>query len=156
MNRKERRKQAKLNRKDNAKGYLNEVVFIEALQQCAKILQQDPDQDYRVTPDMKDCVQVLITHETNSVRHHITAVDNVRKKIDTALNTKYGVVMPEGLGVFGFDIQEHLIECGVPREWRIIAGIMDTLLSTLMAVNGNIKFFNHDLSTGISKEMTWA
>lgn len=153
MNRKERRKAAKLNRKDNAKGYLNEVVFLEALQQCAKILAQDPKQDYRMTPDMKDCVQVLITHEKNGVRHHMTAVDNVRKKIDTALNTKYGVEMPEGLGVFGFDIQEHLIECGVHREWRIIVGIMDTLLSTLMAVNGNTKFFHHDLSTGVSKEM---
>ena len=153
MNRKERRAQAKLNRKDNAKGHLNEVVFIEALQHCAKILMQDPNQDYRMTPAMKDCVQVLITHETNGVRHHMTAVDNVRKKIDTALNRKYGVEMPEGLGVFGFDIQEHLIECGVPLEWRIIAGIMDTLLSTLMAVNGNIKFFHHDLSTGVSKEM---
>jgi len=156
MNRKERRANAKINRKDNAKGHLNEVVFIEALQQCAKILAQDSKQDYRITPEMKDCVEVLIKHGKNGVRHHITAVDNVRKKIDTALNTKYGVVMPEGLGAFEFDIQEHLIECGVPREWRIIAGTMDTLLSTLMAVNGNIKFFNHDLSTGISKEMTWA
>jgi len=153
MNRKERRANAKINRKDNAKGHLNEVVFIEALQQCAKILAQDSKQDYRITPEMKDCVEMLIKHEKNGVRNHITAVDNVRKKIDTALNTKYGVVMPEGLGVFGFDIQEHLIECGVPREWRIIAGIMDTLLSTLMTLNGNIKFFNHNLDTGVSVEM---
>lgn len=153
MNRKERRAQAKLNRKNNAKGHLNEVAFIQVLEKSAQILMKDPDQDYRLTPDMKDCVDVLITHKTSGVRHHMTAVDNVRKKIDTALNKNYGVKMPEGLGVFGFDIQEHLIECGVPREWRIIAGIMDTLLSTLMAVNGNIKFFHHDLSTGISKEM---
>jgi hypothetical protein len=153
MNRAKRRKQAKLNRKDNAKGHLNEVAFIQALQQCAKILAQDPKQDYRMTPEMKDCVEVLITHEKNGVRHHMNAVDNVRKKIDTALHTKYGVEMPEGLGVFGFDIQEHLIECGVNREWRIIVGIMDTLLSALMAVNGNIKFFHHDLATGVSREM---
>ena len=153
MNRKERRANAKINRKDNAKGHLNEVVFIEALQQCAKILQQDSEQDYRMTPAMKDCVEVLITHETSGVRHHMTAVDNVRKKIDTALNKNYGVEIPEGLGVFGFDIQEHLIECGVPREWRVITGILDTLMSTLMTLNGNIKFINCNLDTGVSEEM---
>jgi hypothetical protein len=153
MNRKERRANAKINRKDNAKGHLNEVVFIEVLQQCAKILQQDSEQDYRMTPAMKDCVEVLITHEKNGVRHHMIAVDNVRKKIDTALNTNYGVEMPEGLGAFEFDIQEHLIECGVPREWRIISGTLDLLISRLMMLNGNIKYFNHNYDTGVLEEM---
>jgi hypothetical protein len=81
------------------------------------------------------------------------AVDNVRKKIDTALNTNYGVEMPEGLGAFEFDIQEHLIECGVPREWRIISGTLDLLISRLMMLNGNIKYFNHNYDTGVLEEM---
>lgn len=154
MNRSERRRQAKINRKDNSKGQLNEVVFIEALEQCAtQLIKANPKQDYGMTLHMKDCVEVLITHEKNGVRHYMTAVDNVRKKIDSALNTNYGVVMPEGLGTFGFDIQEHLIECGVPKEWRIISGTLDLLISTLMRLNGNTKFFNYNLNTGVSKEM---
>lgn len=125
----------------NAGGRVDQTIAMDLLSKIADLLCKDPEQDYNQTPTMKSVV-IEWMNSQNSFHGYTQAFDTLRDNLDSYLAQHFDAHIDGGPLAMLQDVQEHLIEQGVPRKMRVMAGVVDLLGFYVYVGSGQIEFYN--------------
>jgi len=118
---------------------INEQKFLELLFKMADtMISQDPSQDYKQTEMSLDIAKMILGHY-NIAGANFKQMLKFRDTFEAGINKKYKTNLFTGLNAFMVDTESVMKQAGVPKNIRVMSGLLDTLIAVISIRSGFTK-----------------
>jgi hypothetical protein len=136
---KEMQARAKARKQPQTTG-INEQKFLELMFKMADtMIAQEPTQDYKQTEMSLDIAKMIVGHY-NIAGSNYNQMLKFRDTFEAGINKKYKTNLFTGLTAFMVDTESVMKSAGVPKNIRVLSGLLDTLIAVISIRSGFIKF----------------
>jgi len=118
---------------------INEQKFLELMFKMADtMISQDPSQDYKQTEMSLDIAKMILGHY-NIAGANFKQMLKFRDTFEAGINKKYKTNLFTGLNAFMVDTESVMKQAGVPKNIRVMSGLLDTLIAVISIRSGFTK-----------------
>jgi hypothetical protein len=136
---KEMQARAKARKQPQVTG-INEQKFLELMFQMADtMIAQEPTQDYKQTEMSLDIAKMIVGHYGIAGSNYNQML-KFRDTFEAGINKKYKTNLFTGLTAFMVDTESVMKQAGVPKNIRVMSGLLDTLIAVISIRSGFTKF----------------
>lgn len=110
----------------------NEIAVIDSFVKLAGVmLAYDKKQDYNLTDNMAEAAAQVISSQ-GLTQDHLQAMLVIRENFERSIDKRYKVKRATGAMAFAQDMEAELKRKKVPVVFRIVNGLLDTVIGSLM------------------------
>ena len=135
---KEMQARAKVRKQSQTTG-INEQKFLELMFKMADtMIVQDPSQDYKQTEMSLDIAKMILGHY-NIAGPNYNQMLKFRDTFEAGINKKFKTNLFTGGNAFMVDTEAVMKSAGVPKNIRVMSGLLDTLIAVISIRSGFTK-----------------
>lgn len=129
---------AKASKKKVVNG-INEQKFLELMFKMADtMIAQNPTQDYKQTEMSLDIAKMIVGHYGIAGTEYNQLL-KFRDTFEAGINKKFNTNLFTGLTAFMVDTESVMKSAGVPKDIRVLSGLLDTLIAVISIRSGFTK-----------------
>jgi hypothetical protein len=119
---------------------INEEKFLELMFKMADtMIKQDPNQDYTQTETSLDIAKMIVGHY-NIAGSNFNQMLKFRDTFEAGINKNYNTNLFTGINAFMIDTESVMKQASVPKNIRVMSGLLDTLIAVISIRSGFTKF----------------
>ena len=136
---KEMQARAKARRQQLQVTGINEEKFLELMFKMADtMIKQDPNQDYTQTEASLDIAKMIVGHY-NIAGSNFNQMLKFRDTFEAGINKNYNTNLFTGINAFMIDTESVMKQASVPKNIRVMSGLLDTLIAVISIRSGFTK-----------------
>lgn len=118
---------------------INEQKFLELMFKMADtMIAQEPTQDYKQTEMSLDIAKMILGHY-NIAGSNYQQMLKFRDTFEAGINKKFKTNLFTGANAFMIDTESVMKSAGVPKNIRVMSGLLDTLIAVISIRSGFTK-----------------